>query len=307
MRKIQLLIAVLLLSAGAFAQTITGVVNGSDGKPMNGATVSLLHAKDSSVVKLDATKEEGRFRFSEAKDGNYLISVTNVGHSKYISTPFSVAGADVALPAIALTKSADDLKGVTVTARRPIVEVKADKTIVNVEGTINSVGNDALELLRKSPGVTVDKDDNISLSGKNGVQVYIDGKPTPLNGTDLSHSLKSLQSSQIEAIEIITNPSAKFEAAGNAGIINIRLKKNKAYGTNGSVNAGYAIGVFPKYNGSFSLNHRNKNINLYGTYSVSKGLNNNSMELYRTVADTVFNQKGFLRYDNQRHNVQVGS
>src|SRR6476469_9654185 len=269
MRKIQLLIAVLLLSAGAFAQTITGVVNGSDGKPMNGATVSLLHAKDSSVVKLDATKEEGRFRFSEAKDGNYLISVTNVGHSKYISTPFAVAGADVALPAIALTKSADDLKGVTVTARRPIVEVKADKTIVNVEGTINSVGSDALELLRKAPGVTVDKDDNLSLSGKNGVQVYIDGRPTPLSGQDLANYLRSIQSSNIESIEMITNPSAKYEAAGNAGIINIRLKKNKSFGTNINVNDCLKIDFYPKYNGGITLNHRDKNVNIFGTYSIN--------------------------------------
>ena len=131
-----------------------------------------------------------------------------------------------------------NLGGVTVTSAKPMVEVKADKTILNVEGTINAVGNDGLELLRKSPGVMIDKDDNLSLAGKNGVKVYIDGKPSPLAGADLASYLKSLQSSQIEAIEIITNPSAKYEAAGNAGIINIKLKKNLTIGTNGSVNAG---------------------------------------------------------------------
>jgi iron complex outermembrane receptor protein len=120
------------------------------------------------------------------------------------------------------------LKAVTVVSQKPVIEVRADKTILNVEGSVNAVGQDALELLRKSPGVLVDKDDNISLSGKNGVQVYIDGRPTPLSGKDLSDYLKTVQSSQIEAIEIITNPSAKYDAAGNAGIINIRLKKNKA-------------------------------------------------------------------------------
>ncbi|MEI9809981.1 MAG: hypothetical protein WDO16_20105 [Bacteroidota bacterium] len=100
--------------------------------------------------------------------------------------------------------------------------------------------------MRKAPGVTIDKDDNISLAGKNGVQIFIDGKPSPLSGADLAAYLKSLQSAQIEAIELITNPSAKYEAAGNAGIINIKLKKNKAFGTNGSVNAGYNIGTFPQ-------------------------------------------------------------
>ena len=110
----------------------------------------------------------------------------------------------------------------------------------------------------------VDKDDNLSLAGKNGVKIYIDGRPSPLAGSDLAAYLKSLQSAQIEAIEIITNPSAKYEAAGNAGIINIKLKKNLTIGTNGSVNAGYNIGIYSKYNAGFSLNHRNTKLNLFG-------------------------------------------
>ena len=120
-----------------------------------------------------------------------------------------------------------------------MVEVKADKTILNVEGTINAVGYDALELLRRSPGVMIDKDDNVSLAGKNGVQVFIDGKPSPLSGSDLANFLKSLQSAQIEAIEIITNPSARYDAEGTSGMINIVLKKNTTQGVNGSVSASY--------------------------------------------------------------------
>jgi iron complex outermembrane recepter protein len=289
------------------AQTISGIAKDDLGTPLAGATVSLVKAKDTSTVKFTLSAQNGAYAFSGINDGQYRVSVSHVGYKPFVSAPFAVAGSDVSVPAFALAKSAGDLKAVTVTYQKPVIEVKADKTILNVEGTINAAGSDGLELLRKSPGVTVDRDENLTVNGKNGVQVYIDGRPSPLSGSDLANYLKSLQSSQIEAIEIITNPSAKYEAAGNAGIINIRLKKNKAYGTNGSVNAGYAIGVFPKYNGSFSLNHRNKNINLYGTYSVSKGLNHNSMELYRKVADTVFNQKGFVRYDNQSHNVKVGA
>jgi hypothetical protein len=187
-----------------------------------------------------------------------------------------------------------------------MVEVKADKMIVNVEGTINATGNDALELLRKSPGVTVDKDDNLSLSGKNGVQVYIDGRPTPLSGQDLANYLKSLQSTQIESIELITNPSAKYEAAGNAGIINIRLKKNKSLGANGSVNAGWNIGTYAKYNAGLSLNYRNKNVNLFGNYSYNSGLNESNMEINRTVLDTLFEQRGLIRFDNRSHNYKAG-
>jgi hypothetical protein len=152
----------------------------------------------------------------------------------------------------------------------------------------------------------VDKDENLSVNGKNGVQVYVDGRPTPLSGQDLSNYLKSIQSSSIESIEIITNPSAKYEAAGNAGIINIRLKKNKSLGTNGSVNAGINVGHYPKYNGGITLNHRNKNMNIYGNYSFNKGENINHMSLYRTVADSLFDQHGTMKMNNESHNYKAG-
>jgi hypothetical protein len=308
MRKIQLLMAVLLLSAGAFAQSITGVVNDNQGKPLNGATVSLLRAKDSAVLKYAATKEDGRFSFADVTAGAYRVSASHVGEAPYISASFDVAGADVTLPAIQLVKTeATAMKGVVVTARRPMVEVKADKTILNVEGTINAVGNDALELLRKSPGVTVDKDDNITLSGKTGVQVYIDGRPSPLTGADLSNYLKSLQSAQIEAIELITNPSAKYEAAGNAGIINIRLKRNKSFGANGSLNAGWNIGIFAKYNGGGSLNYRNKKVNLFSNYNYNHGVNESFFNLYRTTAvDSLFNQRSIMNSRNNGHGFKAG-
>ena len=188
-----------------------------------------------------------------------------------------------------------------------MVEVKADKMILNVEGTINAVGNDALELLRKSPGVMIDKDDNISLSGKNGVQIYIDGKPSPLSGNDLSAYLKSLRSEQVESIEIITNPSAKYDAAGNAGIINIRLKKNKAFGTNGNINAGYAIGKYSKYNGGLSLNHRNKGVNLFGSYNYNRNTSFNAFNLHREQLDTLFDQQNKIVSKNNNHGFKAGA
>lgn len=304
-----LLLFLLLTTVGAVsAQTISGTAKDDGGAPLSGATVALVKAKDTAVVKLAVAGSNGAYAFNTIKQGDYRVMISHVGYNPALSSPFSVADGDVTAPAVNVTKAAAaGLQGVTVSARRPMVEVRADKTVLNVENTINAAGSDGLELLRKAPGVTVDKDENLSVSGKNGVQVYIDGRPTPLSGSDLAAYLKSMQSSQIESIEIITNPSAKYEAAGNAGIINIRLKKNKAFGTNGSVTAGYAIGVFPKYNGSVNLNYRNRAWNLYGTYSVSKGINHNPIELYRTVADSIFNGKGYLRNDNQNHNVKLGA
>jgi hypothetical protein len=247
MRKLlTFIVSLAVLGSAVNAQKITGVITDQQGKGIEKSTVTLLRAKDSVAIKFAATDKSGVYSFPGIKAGHYFISATSVGYLKLASPVFEVtAGTETRVNALSLARTEKTLEGATVTSKKPMIEVKADKTILNVEGTINATGNDALELLRKSPGVTVDKDDNISLSGKNGVQVYIDGKPTPLSGTDLSNYLKSIQSSQIESIELITNPSAKYEAAGNAGIINIRLKKNKTIGLNGSVNAGWNIANFP--------------------------------------------------------------
>jgi iron complex outermembrane receptor protein len=308
MKKLILLTLPLLLCVAiANAQQVKGSVKDEQGKALSGATVALKKVKDSALVKLAATNTSGEYSFTGINAGSYFLAVSYTGHVARNSPSFEVSGAgDVTAPDVALTKASGQLKEVVVAARKPMVEVKADKTILNVEGSVNAVGQDALDLLRKSPGVVVDKDDNLTISGKNGVQVYVDGRSTPLNGKELSDYLRTLQSSSIEAIEIISNPSAKYEAAGNAGIINIRLKKNKSFGTNGSVNAGFNQGITPKYNGGFSLNHRNKHVNLFGNYSYNDNTNENNINLHREVADTIFDQASKLLIDNKSHNFKAG-
>jgi len=297
---------VLVTSFASQAQQVTGLAKDADGKVLNGVTISLLKDTGRAILKYTVTKNSGIYAFDNVASGKYRISASHVGFAPAVSPVFEVSGDNASGPELKLAKASGQMSSVTVTAAKPIVEVKADKTILNVEGTINSVGSDALELLRKSPGVMVDKDENLSVNGKNGVQVYIDGRPTPLSGQDLSNYLKSIQSTSIESIEIITNPSAKYEAAGNAGIINIRLKKNKSLGTNGSVNAGVNIGHYPKYNGGISLNHRNKNMNIFGNYAFNKGKNINHIDLYRTVADSLFDQHGTMKMENESHNYKAG-
>ncbi len=303
MRKSLFIFLVSLLAFTAQAQ-IQGKITDIDGKPVTGATISLL--RDSAIVKLAVTKESGNYEFSGIKEGTYKVSASYVGYATVVSSPITFSGAGVTVPEIRLTKSTGDLQNVTVTARKPLVEMKADKTILNVEGTINSTGSDALELLRKAPGVTVDKDENLGIAGKTGVQVYIDGRPTPLSGQDLATYLKTMQSAQIESIEIITNPSAKYEAAGNAGIINIRLKKNKAFGTNGSANAGWNIGTYAKYNAGISLNHRNNKINVYGNYNYNHAKMESNLSIYRSILDTLFDQTGRNVFTARSHNFKGG-
>ncbi len=299
----------LLIIGGyaAQAQQVQGITTDTEGKPVQGATVSLLKDTGNAILKFTVSNEKGSYVFTGVQDGQYRVSITHVGYQPTVSGIFKVAAAPVAVNEIRLTKSSGNLSNITVTAKKPIVEVKADKTILNVEGTINAVGSDALDLLRKSPGVTVDKDDNLSLAGKNGVQVYIDGRPTPLSGQDLAQYLKTLQSSNIEAIELITNPSAKYEAAGNAGIINIRLKKNKSLGSNGSVNAGVNVGTYAKYNTGINLNYRNRSVNIFGTYGLNKGTYLQNLDIKRSIGDTLFDQKGRITNEANSHNFKLGA
>ncbi len=303
---------ILLLAFQLKAQTlskITGQIKDVNGNAVVAATVMLHKAKDSALVKTAVTDKAGNYELLSIKPGNYFIRTSITGMQKTSSAIFEVKENETTTAAaITLKIATKNLQSVTVISQKPMVEVKADKMILNVEGTINAVGNDALELLRKSPGVMIDKDDNLSLAGKNGVQVYIDGKPSPLSGADLASYLKSLQSSQIEAIEIITNPSAKYEAAGNAGIINIKLKKNKNLGTNGSVNAGYNIGTYAKYNAGLSLNNRNSKTNVFGTYNLSESINESYFSLHREQGDSIFDQTNRLLMRNKyNHNFKVGA
>jgi len=311
-QKLLLILSIgLFTTITAFAQSpakVSGQINDNSGKPLAAATIMLQKAKDSSLVKTAVTNASGGYEITPVKPGSYFVSATSAGMKKTGSAVFEVKESEnVVVPVLTAQPAPKDLSGVTVTTKKPMVEVKADKTILNVEGTINAVGNDGLELLRKSPGVMVDKDDNLSLAGKTGVQIYIDGKPSPLSGADLAAYLKSLQSSQIESIEIITNPSAKYEAAGNAGIINIRLKKNLTIGTNGSVNAGYSIGINARYNAGISLNHRNAKVNVFGNYNYNRGKNEFSIRSTRTGADSTFDQSNTItNRNNGSHNFKAG-
>jgi iron complex outermembrane recepter protein len=305
----RLLLAGLILISGfqINAQGISGRISDESGKGLDNATISLLKVQDSSVVKFAVSNKEGNYEIKGVDAGKYLVRVSHITHVSTFSEYFEYNGDEKKLTEISLTKAPKQLQEVVITSKKPMVEVKADKTILNVEGTINAVGQDALELLRKSPGVLVDRDDNISLSGKNGVQIYIDGRPSPLSARDLSAFLKTLQSSEIEAIEIIVNPSAKYDAAGNAGIINIRLKKDKTIGTNGSVNSGYSVGIFSKYNEGISLNHRNKKMNAFGTYNFNKSRNQSFMNFDRTLLDSFFHQRSVVNSESESHGYKAGA
>src|SRR3954462_3563410 len=160
-----------------------------------------------------------------------------------------------------------NLQTVTITSSKPLIERKLDRTVMNVENSVLAAGNSALEILERAPGVTIDKDDNVSLKGKQGVTIMINDKLTYMSASQLATMLKSTDGSTIQSIEIITNPSAKYDASGNSGIINIKLKKNNQTGTNESVTLGAAYGVYWRDNETLQLNHKEGNLNVFGSLS----------------------------------------
>jgi outer membrane receptor protein involved in Fe transport len=290
----------------SYSQKIKGNVQDESGRPVQASTAFLYKASDSVLVKMSVANNEGEYEFISIKAGKYFLKISNVGYQTKYVDPFEFKGNDFTVPAIVLSKNATTLSGVVIKVKKPVIEVKADKIVVNVESNINATGLNGIELLRQSPGVLVDQDDNISLAGKTGVQIYIDGKPSPLTAKDLGSYLRSLRATSIESIEIINNPSAKYEAAGTGGIINIKLKKNSNYGTNGTVNYDFTQGVWGQHNAGLSLNHRNKNFNFFSNYNFNTGVNEFDLVVYRVVLDSIFDNRSPSSDNITSHNIKAG-
>lgn len=259
--------------ASAQSTEVNGTVSirvGDKTTPIEGATVELRTEKDSKLVKTEISTKEGLALFENIREGSYVISVSAAGFEKASTTAFQVSATQtsIELPSLTLTAGASSqLAGVTVTAKKPFIQRLNDRLVVNVESSIVGAGSSALDVLEQSPGITVDQNDAISLRGRSGVIIMIDGKPSPMTGADLATYLKGLPASAIERIEIITNPSAKYDAAGNSGIIDIRMKKDQRMGTNGTYSIGVGHGKYPKANTGIQLNHRSKTVNVFGSYN----------------------------------------
>lgn len=310
MKKLRLILFLLPLSISSlFAQKITGFIIDDTNKPQEFATVMLMAAKDSALVKGAITDVKGAFEMDNIKAGQYYTQVSMVGFKNYVSKVFDFDGvSNKVMEAMALINLTKELGEVTITAAKPLIEVQADKLVFNVDASPTNVGLNALELLRKSPGVSLDQNDNIALKGRQNVIIQINGKLSPMTGQDLAQFLKGLNAADIEAIEIISNPGAKFDAEGNAGVINIRLKKDKRLGTNGSMSVGFYQGITPKGDASVSLNHRGSKVNLFGSASTFRGRNANFMQLDNQIGanDARFNQRNDSYWYIRPQNARVG-
>jgi hypothetical protein len=273
--------------------------------------VLLLHSSDSTLAIGLATDEQGKYLFDQVPSGRYLTLTSMVGYKKAYSNIIYVGTEAIELPLTKLVSENRSLAEITVVARKPFIEQQIDRTVINVENSIVSTGATALEVLERAPGVVVDQQNSqLKLRGKEGVIVQIDGKQTFLSQQELMTLLRNTPSDNIEKIELITNPSAKYDASGNSGIINIKLKKNKNYGTNGSVNLGSGYSRYGRGNGGLMINHRKGKINTFintGAF-LNKGFNNN--QIYRRIPYedkvTIFDQNTIRINQSQYYSMRGG-
>ena len=306
-KKMPLIFLFLLIPFAVKAQSdyksLKGRVSDSERKPVT-ATVELYTTTD-SLVKLTNTDASGIFYFANIRTGNYRIWVKALGYKDYVINLMKITAdsASFSVPEITLTKGINTLKEVEIKIQKPMVEFRGDRVVLNVSNSINSASANALELLSRAPNIKLGAQEQITVSGKNGINVYVDGRNTNLSGPELSLFLQTIPSTEIESIEIISNPPAKYQANGNAGIINIKLKKNKNFGFNGNLNlASNFTDYRPKYTGLLSLNYRAKKVNFFGNY-------NGTLGKYRTIRENLREQYNYndslINYDQQFYNYSL--
>jgi hypothetical protein len=299
------------------AQTnmIRGAVQEENKSPLEAASISLVRGNDSAAFKNEASDKGGNFIFSDIPAGTYYIRVSVVGYGVIKGAGFQVTTATktLDLPVFILKKQASELQSVAVVVKKPFIEQKSDRILVNVDASPANSGTSVMDVLEKSPGVSVDKDGNISLKGKQGVTIMIDNRPTYMSGAQLAVYLKSLPSSSIDQLEIMSNPSAKYDAAGNSGIINIKTKKSKARGFNGSTTLTYTQGVYAKPGGSLNLNYRVNKVNLFfnGGYNYWQGfqnldINRNYLDAGTKHINSIFTQNTHIMFKSPEVNLKFG-
>jgi hypothetical protein len=300
-------IAVLLIVNLCVSQhIIDGKVLDEEHNPVNAGVLSLLTFENGTFVKAVISNENGTFKIDNIANGNYKLFITSLGFKDYTSKKFTISDNNKTLDAFIIEANSEALDEVTIKAEKPMVQVLADKMVFNVQKSISIAGESGFELLRKAPGVLIDNNENLIVEGKSGVLIYIDDKPSMLRGEDLVNYLKTIQATDVDAIEIITQPSSKYDSEGNAGIINIKFKRDKTLGTNGSLASGLTIGDFATFNNSISLNNRNKKTSLYGSYSNRFGETTRYMNLYRLQNNTIFDSKTNSNYNVNNNNLRLG-
>ncbi|WP_143960966.1 outer membrane beta-barrel family protein [Litoribacter populi] len=303
---------------------ISGQVLDSQGEALPFANVALVEKESEKLITGTVSEDDGKFDFSTSQKGIFQLKITSIGFQPYLSEPFEIENDGARdFGTIVLEEEMADLGEVTVRSSRPSVIIQADKTIVNVEGTVMAEGSTALDVIGRSPGVYVDSDGNINLNGRSGVIVLIDDRQTYMSAADLANFLRSMPADNIKSIEVINNPSSRYDAEGSGGVLNIKLKKNTMNGVNGSVQMGHQYnGMHAPFAGA-TVNvrsgkwttHANLNYNewariidldIYRRFQVDGGTSNFDQEANINIRRrTLFFNGGADYQINDKHSVGV--
>ncbi|RYY59856.1 MAG: TonB-dependent receptor [Chitinophagaceae bacterium] len=287
-----------LTQASAQDLSIGGTILKEGNLPADNATVVLYHQGDSLVLATALSDENGRFLFGSLKPGVYSLLVSITAYKSYQVDSVRLDATSVAVAPIILQQESKTLGDVVISSRKPLVTRKNDRTVVNVDAMISAAGSTALDVLEKSPGVQVDQSGNISLKGKQGVTIFIDDKPTYLSGDQLAAYLRSMPSSSIDVVELMSNPPARYDAAGNGGVINIRTKKIKQGGLNGSINLALTQGQRTRSNNSFNINYRKNRLAVFATLTQSYNNSFTDLDLFRQYKNTDNSPKAFFEQNS---------
>lgn len=294
-----------------FEGEITGkVIDQPSNKVMPYANISVFRVKDSTLVDGTITDDKGFFKITKLHPGFYKVKIDYIGYERYtILVKVTPQNPNINLGNILLKPAITTLNEVEVTGERNVMEFKLDKKVINVDKDIATSGANATDILRNTPSIQVDMDGNVSLRGSTNVNILVDGKPSTLSAGDKAAILEQIPASTIERIEIITNPSAKYDPEGMAGIINIVTKHEKREGINGLISLNY--GTFQKYSGSVNINKRMNKTNVFFNYDyrndLRKGYRNHDRYFY--VNDSLISHT-LINSDNQHkiysHNFKTG-
>ncbi|MGB5983283.1 MAG: outer membrane beta-barrel protein [Nonlabens sp.] len=318
------------------SQELTGTVTNDQNQPLPYLNV-VLYDKLDEVVMATITNEQGKFSFENVAKDYYQIEVSGMGYETY-RNGLNMPSSNKRLETIIMEPAAESLDVVTVKTTKPVVDVQPDKTVLNVDQLAAVAGDNTLDLLRRAPGVRLDNDDNVVVEGRSGVTYYINGRQSFLSGEDLKGYLRSLTSDDIESIEIITQPSSKYDAAGAAGIINIILKRVKGQGLRGSIASTLTLGNFPRpklptpegsnsrtlpspmeglgmgqtdleinprANTSLNLTYRGKQWDVAANLNNNTGRSSGFLYLYRQQGGKIYDDRTNSEYDRFSNNLNL--
>ncbi|WP_286727426.1 MULTISPECIES: TonB-dependent receptor [Sphingobacterium] len=310
-RYFYLLLLNFLITSFAYAQVkVTGKVHVENNVPLASATAYLMKAKTTVILKAVVTDENGEYQFSDIQAGSYYVEAKMVGYTANKSNVFDISKSDHKVPAILLNTDTRKLQEVAVEGKRPMVESKPGKLVLNVENSPLAAGNNALDIVQRAPGVSLDNNNNLQLMGQSGVSVTIDGRQTYMSGEQLVNFLKSTDGNQIKSVEVITTRAAKDDAEGAVGTINIVLKKNRMEGFNGTFNMTAGRGEKFRGNSSLSLNYKKNNTTVFGSYAYSDEKSHRKLLLDRVIQNkgekTYFKQRSILDEKEQNHSYRFG-